>query len=268
MPLLATMDVPFRFSFERADGSYALSLSSLMYPTSCARHEAFVRPDPSRPSATSTPPCIDASSPGRSFDKYPLPDMREVSPGVLASGQLTDNHPLVSTYLDALVRIMPRVPAPPAASSASSSPVSTHGQLAPAASAAVPPHTTAAAAGPGEITHWRAHHAGIASTRTLPAVISQQFQLFPGHASRLYAGEIPKLSEIQKQSILALAALKVLNHPTHPAHFALWGKNILQRTAHVVDAVLRTYFASSLPSILPPPFRLRGNVLIYASDRA
>ena len=51
------------------------------------------------------------------------------------------------------------------------------------------------------------------------------------------------------EAIFALAALKVMNHPRHPAHFAFWGKNILERTAQVVDSVVRTSFSHIFPHL-------------------
>ncbi|KAI0780280.1 hypothetical protein C8Q74DRAFT_1316591 [Fomes fomentarius] len=159
--------------------------------------------------------------------------MREVCPGILATSQLTENHPLVNTYLDVLARIMPRAPSKLSASSASS-PVHPSAALASATNS-----TSAAIPAPGVITYWQSEQGGIASWNTVSNLISQQFQLFPGHISRLYAAEVPKLTTAQQQSIFALAALKVLNHPTHPAHFALWAKNVILRTADTVDAVIQ-----------------------------
>ncbi|TBU54430.1 hypothetical protein BD310DRAFT_951469 [Dichomitus squalens] len=160
--------------------------------------------------------------------------MREVCPGVLPSGQLTENHPLVNAYIDALARLIPREPKPkPLAASSASSPASAAAPLSQPDATALPQHK------PFELTYWVAHHAGIASTLTVNNVISQQFQLFPSPAARLYAAEVPKLSQAQKEAIFTLAALKVMNHPRHPAHFAFWGKNILERTAQVVDSVVR-----------------------------
>ncbi|KAI0737591.1 hypothetical protein C8Q80DRAFT_1222839 [Daedaleopsis nitida] len=155
-----------------------------------------------------------------SLDKYPLPDWREVCPGVLASGQLTENHPLVDTYLDVLARISPREP--------SVHPTS-------ATFRALPTHPRGS---PREITFWQAEHAGIAAWNTVANLIAQQFHLFPSPTSRLYAVELPKLSPVQQMSIFTLAALKVLNHPTHPAHLALWAKNTMLRTADTVDDVI------------------------------
>ncbi|KAI0737040.1 hypothetical protein C8Q80DRAFT_441114 [Daedaleopsis nitida] len=161
--------------------------------------------------------------------QVPLPDWREVCPGVLASGQLTENHPLVDTYLDVLARISPREP--------SVHPTS-------ATFRALPTHPRGS---PREITFWQAEHAGIAAWNTVANLIAQQFHLFPSPTSRLYAVELPKLSPVQQMSIFTLAALKVLNHPTHPAHLALWAKNTMLRTADTVDDVIRTSIYSFLP---------------------
>ena len=222
----------FDFTVDRSDGRCALTILPSQYPTSDSRHEHYVRPPPSCRSAATAAPARGASLPiSRTFDKYPLPDLREVCPGMLATGQLTDNHPLVNTYLDALARIMPRGP---------SSPTSSHSPAPATQSSQV-------------VTFWQSEHAGIASWNTVSNVISQQFQLFPGPASRLYAAEVPKLTARQQQSIFALAALKVLNHPTVPVHWAFWAKNTTLRTADTVEAILRKSlsFSPSLPSSRP-----------------
>ena len=84
----------------------------------------------------------------------------------------------------------------------------------------------------------------------------------PPPAPRLYGAEVPKLTQAQKEAIFVLAALKVMNHPKHPAHFAFWAKNVLERTAQVVDSVLRTSFShtsspalASLDPAAPPHIR-------------
>ncbi|KAI0692369.1 hypothetical protein C8T65DRAFT_77346 [Cerioporus squamosus] len=219
----------FDFNVDRSDGRCALTPPSSQYPTSDSRHEHYVRPPPSSRS-TATPPWSASPAVSRSFDKYPLPDLREVCPGVLATGQLTDNHPLVNTYLEALARLIPRGPAKVSASSAST-PTSTRCPTA---------ATHSADANSGEVvTFWQSEHAGIASWNTVSNVISQQFQLFPGPTSRLYAAEVPKLTARQQQAIFVLAALKVLNHPTVPVHWAFWARNAITRTADTVEAILQ-----------------------------
>nr|VWO98983.1 Beta-xylanase (EC [Ganoderma boninense] len=205
------------------------ALSRTRIPTTLfsARHESFVRGRPSPPQST-----VVAAAPIRAYHKYPLPDLHEVCPGVLASGQLTDNHPLVNAYIEALGRIVPRHANKPTSSSAST-PASAAASLPSPDSAAPPQHA------PYRLTHWVAHHAGIAATLTVSNVISQQLQLFPSPAAHLYRSEVPKLTQAQKEAIFVLAALKVMNHPKHPAHFAFWAKNVLERTAQVVDSVLQ-----------------------------
>ncbi|RDX41495.1 hypothetical protein OH76DRAFT_1449640 [Lentinus brumalis] len=217
----------FDFTVDRSDGRYALTPASSQYPTSDSRHEHYVRPPPSCRS-TATPPSCPSPPISRSFDKYPLPDLREVYPGVLATGQLTDNHPLVNTYLEALARLIPRGPARVSASSASTP------RFPSAAAHSVDPN-------PGEVvTFWQSEHAGIASWNTVANVISQQFKLFPEHpTSRLFKLEVPKLTALQQQAIFVLAALKVLNHPTVPVHWAFWAKNAIARTADTVEAILQ-----------------------------
>ncbi|KAI1785906.1 hypothetical protein LXA43DRAFT_975984 [Ganoderma leucocontextum] len=195
MSLFTTMDTRFTFALGD-DGRCALTQACPDYPLSSARHESFV------------------------------------CPGVLASGHLTDNHPLVNTYIDALARIIPRHANKPTPSSAST-PASAAASLPSPDTTAPPQHA------PYQLTYWVAHHAGIAATLTVSNVISQQFQLFPSHTARLYAAEVPKLTQAQKEAIFVLAALKVMNHPKHPAHFAFWAKNVLERTAQVVDSVLQ-----------------------------
>lgn len=231
MSLFTTMDNHFTFRLAD-DGRCTLTHAYPDYPLSSARNESFVRGRPTahKPTAPATP--------FRAYDKYPLPDLREVCPGVLASGHLTDNHPLVNTYIEALARIVPRHANKPTSSSAST-PAS--------AATSLPSHDTSAPPqhAPYQLTHWVAHHAGIAATLTVSNVISQQFQLFPSPAARLYAAEVPKLTQAQKEAIFVLAALKVMNHPKHSAHFAFWAKNVLERTAQVVDSVLRTSFIHS-----------------------
>lgn len=238
MSLFASLHPQLDLTRDRSDGRCALTNITLQYPTSDARHELFAR---GPPASSFRPPFSPQASPPRTCDKYPIPDMREVCPGILATGQLTENHPLVNTYLDVLARIMPRAPSKPSVSSASS-PVHPSAALASATNS-----TSATIPAPGVLTYWQSEQGGIASWNTVSNLISQQFQLFPGHISRLYAAEVPKLTTAQQQSIFALAALKVLNHPTHPAHFALWAKNVILRTADTVDAVIRTSFVSVLP---------------------
>ena len=46
------------------------------------------------------------------------------------------------------------------------------------------------------------------------------------------------LDEFQSECIFALAALKVLNHPENPKHFAFWGKEPAPKTAERVQRVL------------------------------
>lgn len=236
MSLFTTMDTRFTFALAD-DGRCALTHAHPDYPLSSARHESFVRGHPS--SLKSAP----VAAPVRAYHKYPLPDLREVCLGVLASGQLTDNHPLVNAYIEALGRIVPRHANKPTSSSAST-PASAAASLPSPDTAAPPQHA------PYQLTHWVAHHAGIAATLTLSNVISQQLQLFPSPAARLYGAEVPKLTQAQKEAIFVLAALKVMNHPKHPAHFAFWAKNVLERTAQVVDSVLRTSFShTSSPAL-------------------
>ena len=240
---------------DHRDGRCALTNPASFYPTSDARLEHYVRPSPfmlPRP-APSAP-----STSTRALDKYPLPDLREVCPGVLAStGQLTENHPLVDTYLEALARVIPREPSKVVASS-TSSPVHLGAQL--LANSAT--HSTSATvpAAPRAITFWQAEHAGIASWNTVSNVIRQQFILYPDETSRLYEKEVPRLTTAQQQAIFTLAALKVLNHPTHPAHFAFWAKNNIMRTADTVDAVIRTYpLFRCPPPAAPNPLRSPSN---------
>ncbi|KAH9851338.1 hypothetical protein C2E23DRAFT_886527 [Lenzites betulinus] len=257
------------FTFDPADGRYALShslsRSTPAYTLSCGRGEPYT---PSHPTPSTSTPTFQPSYPihaisstptmeGRSHLKYPVLDMRETRPGVLATGHWTANHPLVDAYLAALERLAPRQrpqQAPRALSSlpptAAASPVLTpHARI--DAHVSSPPATHAYAAhsdserlryasySEDERLRWRAQQGGIASVCTVAQVITVQYELFPGPGSAWYAAQVPRLSEEQKQVVFALAALRVLNHPTHPAHWALWAKNVLRRTAQVVEDVLQ-----------------------------
>ncbi|KAI8975836.1 hypothetical protein BD414DRAFT_509774 [Trametes punicea] len=211
---------------------------------------------PSSPQTTSTAPSASQSAPsslslpreGRSYLDYPIPDMREVKPGVLASGQWTVDHPFVDAYLAALARLAPkqRPQQPPGASmpsTAATSPIVTPQTL---PDTYFPPSLTGISTTPAhppqreaEKLRWQAHHGGIASVHTVAQVITVQYELFPGPGSAWYGMQVSQLSEEQKHAVFALAALRVLNHPTHPAHWALWAKNVLQRTAQVVEEVFQ-----------------------------
>ncbi|KAI0360900.1 hypothetical protein OH77DRAFT_1392919 [Trametes cingulata] len=184
--------------------------------------------------------------------RYPVPDMREVQPGVLATGQWTVNHPFVDAYLAALARLAPKQrphqgPGASVPSTAATSPIAAphalpdaHSHTHAAAPVSVPQPPSALVYAPqndAEKLRWRAHHGGIASALTVAQVITVQYELFPGAGSAWYAAQVARLSEEQKKAVFALAALKVLNHPTHPAHWALWAKNVLRRTAQVVEEV-------------------------------
>ncbi|KAI0656657.1 hypothetical protein C8Q70DRAFT_1046746 [Cubamyces menziesii] len=181
-----------------------------------------------------------------SYLKYSIPDLREVKPGVLATGQWTLNHPFVDAYLTALARLAPKQrphqgPGASVPSTATTSPVSVSQPLPDtlATSPALYPTPAYALQNEVEKLRWRAHHGGIASVYTVAQVITVQLELFPGPGSAWYAAEVARLSEEQKRAVFALAALKVLNHPTHPAHWALWAKNVLRRTAQVVEEVFQ-----------------------------
>ncbi|KAI0326595.1 hypothetical protein GY45DRAFT_1310281 [Cubamyces sp. BRFM 1775] len=183
-----------------------------------------------------------------SYLKYPIPDLREVKPGVLATGQWTLNHPFVDAYLAALARLAPKQrphqgPGASVPSTAATSPISVSQPLPDilATSATAYPATCPVYALQSEVEklRWRAHHGGIASVYTVAQVITVQLELFPGPGSAWYAAQVARLSEEQKRAVFALAALKVLNHPTHPAHWALWAKNVLRRTAQVVEEVFQ-----------------------------
>ncbi|KAI0778823.1 hypothetical protein BD413DRAFT_512062 [Trametes elegans] len=247
-------------TLDPTDGRYALAFSH-HYPTHTA---ASIR---DTPISSSRLPSMSSTSgrtsqlftEGRSFLRYPVPDMREVQPGVLATGQWTVNHPFVDAYLAALVRLAPKHkpqqgPRPSAPSTTTTSPVVASQELpdvrpAPSASAlhaALPSPSQDDA----EKLRWRAQHGGIAACTTVAQVITVQYQLFPGPGSAWYAAQVPRLSEEKKKVIFALAALKVMNHPTHPAHWALWAKNVLRRTAQVVEEILRTSIPASIVSHL------------------
>ncbi|KAI0644498.1 hypothetical protein C8Q79DRAFT_927632 [Trametes meyenii] len=190
----------------------------------------------------STPRSISSSMEGRSYLNYPIPDMHEITSGVLSSGQWTVNHPLVDTYLAALTRLAPKQkpqqgPGASAPATAATSPAVASHAL-PDAHAHAPTYVYAPQS-EAEKTRWRAHHGGIASVYTVAQVITVQYELFPGAGSAWYAPQVPRLSEEKRKAVFALAALKVLNHPTHPAHWAMWAKNILRRTAQVVDEVFQ-----------------------------
>lgn len=248
------------FTLDPVDGRYALShslsRSTPAYTLSCGRGEPYT---PSHPNPSTSTPTFKPTYPihatpstssmeGRSHLKYPVLDMRETRPGVLATGHWTANHPLVDAYLAALERLAPRQrpqQAPRLSTSqpptAAPSPV-----LAPHAytdaRVSSPPATHAHAYGShseDERLRWRAQQGGIASVCTVAQVVTVQYELFPGPGSAWYAAQVPRLSKEQKQVVFALAALRVLNHPTHPAHWALWAKNVLRRTAEVVEEVLR-----------------------------
>ncbi|OJT15335.1 hypothetical protein TRAPUB_8131 [Trametes pubescens] len=182
---------------------------------------------------------------GRSYLKYPIPDMHEVQPGVLATGQWTMHHPFVDAYLTALARLAPKQrpqqgPRASVPNTATTSPIlPSHVLL----DAHFPPLSlatlTSAPQSDVERVRWRAQHGGIASVYTVAQVITVQYELFPGPGSAWYAAQVPRLTEEKKRAVFALAALRVLNHPTHPAHWALWARNVLHRTAGVVDKVFQ-----------------------------
>ncbi|KAI0766824.1 hypothetical protein BD413DRAFT_614828 [Trametes elegans] len=232
-------------TLDPADGRYALAFSH-KYPTYTT---ASIRDTPFPPQSRALAGFTSTTSPrsameGRSHLRYPIPDMHEVQPGVLSTGQWTVNHPFVDAYLTALARLAPkhkpqqgpRASAPP---TATTSPVMASQALpdahpAPTFHAALPSTRQSEA----EKLRWRAQHGGIAAATTVAQVITVQYQLFPEPGSTWYAAQVPRLSGEKKQVVFALAALKVLNHPTHPAHWALWAKNVLQRTAQVVEDIL------------------------------
>ncbi|KAI0666598.1 hypothetical protein C8Q78DRAFT_436781 [Trametes maxima] len=226
------------------DGRYGLSLShnDTAYPVASMRG-AIYPPSEQISSTTpsmSTPRAISSSMEGRSHLNYPIPDMHEITSGVLSSGQWTVNHPLVDTYLAALTRLAPKQkpqqgPGASAPATAATSPAVASHAL-PDAHAQSYIHAPQSEA---EKTRWRAHNGGIASVYTVAQVITVQYELFPGAGSAWYAPQVPRLSEEKRKAVFALAALKVLNHPTHPAHWAMWAKNIHRRTAQVVDEVFQ-----------------------------
>ncbi|OSD01364.1 hypothetical protein PYCCODRAFT_1445831 [Trametes coccinea BRFM310] len=188
----------------------------------------------------------DMSFEGRAHLMYPVPDMREVKPGVLASGQWTVNHPLVDAYLAALARLAPRqrpqqAPGASVPSTATTSPATTPQSLPDSyfPSLTSGPLVVSTPQNEADRLRWRAYHGGIASVHTVAQVITVQYELFPGPGSAWYAAQVGRLSEEQKRAVFALAALKVLNHPTHPAHWALWAKNVLRRTAQVVEEIFQ-----------------------------
>ncbi|KAI9059229.1 hypothetical protein FKP32DRAFT_1680050 [Trametes sanguinea] len=253
--MLYTESPPLELRRDPVDGRYALAFSQSQpaYPVSCGRDTSY---DPSQPrlssASTSSYPSNPAQSSqemsfeGRTHLMYPLPDMREVKPGVLSSGQWTVNHPLVDAYLAALARLAPKqrphqAPGASMPSTAATSPAATTQSLpdsyfpasAPASPVLLAPQNEA------DRLRWRAHHGGIASVHTVAQVITVQYELFPGPGSAWYAAQVARLSEEQKRAVFALAALKVLNHPTHPAHWALWAKNVLRRTAQVVEEIFQ-----------------------------
>ncbi|KAI0373484.1 hypothetical protein BV20DRAFT_1049893 [Pilatotrama ljubarskyi] len=254
-------DTPqLELTLDRADGRYALSFSHSpsTYPVSCGRGTPYNTSHPQPTTTSSTSTSAQSSLPqdmeGRSHLKYPIPDMREVQPGVLASGQWTINHPFVDAYLAALARLAPKQrpqqgPGASVPSTAATSPVAAphalpdaHSHTHAAASALVSRTPSALSYSPHadvDKLRWRAHHGGIASALTVAQVITVQYELFPGPGSAWYAAQVSRLSEEQKKAVFALAALKVLNHPTHPAHWALWAKNVLRRTAQVVEEVFQ-----------------------------
>jgi hypothetical protein len=53
------------------------------------------------------------------------------------------------------------------------------------------------------------------------------------------------LTDLQAECIFVLAALRVSNHPMHPKHFTLWGKEWATRTAERVQKVLGQYLVIS-----------------------
>ncbi|KAL7281094.1 hypothetical protein ACG7TL_004400 [Trametes sanguinea] len=266
---------PARSSQEMTFGSRTHSMGPLPPPYPVSRgHAAPCGPSNPRPSLASTPSLFTeayVSNPtqssqdtmsfeGRTHLMYPLPDMREVKPGVLASGQWTVNHPLVDAYLAALARLAPRqrpqqAPGASVPSTATTSPATTPQSLPDSyfPSLTSGPLVVSTPQNEADRLRWRAYHGGIASVHTVAQVITVQYELFPGPGSAWYAAQVGRLSEEQKRAVFALAALKVLNHPTHPAHWALWAKNVLRRTAQVVEEIFRTYhpLLPFLPTALP-----------------
>ncbi|EIW62848.1 uncharacterized protein TRAVEDRAFT_62665 [Trametes versicolor FP-101664 SS1] len=179
-----------------------------------------------------------------SYLKYPIPDMHEVQPGVLATGQWTMHHPFVDAYLTALARLAPRQrpqqgPRASVPNTATTSPILPSYDLDARGSPLSLATLTSTPQSEVERIRWRAQHGGIASALTVAQVITVQYELFPGPGSAWYAAQVPRLTEEQKRAVFALAALRVLNHPTHPAHWALWAKNVLHRTAGVVHKVFQ-----------------------------
>ncbi|KAH9917897.1 uncharacterized protein BXZ73DRAFT_105416 [Epithele typhae] len=235
------MDAHLTLTADRDDGRYALDLSSHQYPTSCSRDEAYVRPDPSRPppAAYAFSQSSEPSTLSRSHLQYPIRDMTELTPGVLKTGQWTVNHPLVTAYLDALAYRFSHLPSTPTALSPAPSPTPASASLfVPLKSPSRLPSSTShlSPAGPVEITRRGAQNGGIANVRTLCITLYEHFMRFPTWTALVLIRELGTLTEREMDVIFTLAALRVLNHPTHPAHFALWAKNVMKQTAQVVEA--------------------------------
>lgn len=268
-------DTPdLELALDPADGRYALTLTrtSPSYPISCGRGEPYRA---SRCPSTSIFASISSQSSslpsmeGRSYLKYPIPDMHEVQPGVLATGQWTMHHPFVDAYLTALARLAPKQrpqqgPRASVPNTATTSPMlpsfgllDAHASPLSLATLSPAPHNDV------ERIRWRAQHGGIASVFTVAQVITVQYELFPGPGSAWYAAQVPRLTEERKRAVFALAALRVLNHPTHPAHWALWAKNVLHRTAGVVHKVFRAYSHAPLYLLIC----VRGSSLLTHSNR-
>ncbi|KAF9819175.1 hypothetical protein IEO21_02346 [Rhodonia placenta] len=62
-----------------------------------------------------------------------------------------------------------------------------------------------------------------------------------------------ELDETECECVLALAALKLYTQPTHPAHLALWGRPMDQRTIDLVCKLL-----SPRPQVIDPPMYWMG----------
>lgn len=245
-------DTPdLELALDPTDGRYALTLTrtSPSYSISCGRGEPYRAPRCPSTSVLASLSSQSSSSPsmeGRSYLKYPIPDMHEAQPGVLATGQWTMHHPFVDAYLTALARLAPKQrplqgPRVSVPNTATTSPILPSYDLDARASPLSLATLTSTPQSEVERIRWRAQHGGIASALTVAQVITVQYELFPGPGSAWYAAQVPRLTEEQKRAVFALAALRVLNHPTHPAHWALWAKNVLHRTAGVVHKVFRAY---------------------------
>ncbi|OBZ66563.1 hypothetical protein A0H81_13475 [Grifola frondosa] len=85
------------------------------------------------------------------------------------------------------------------------------------------PFVASTSATPQALTRWHVMNGGMAEPSQVAGLLGLQV----------------KLHELEAEAVFSLAALKVVSEPKHEAHFAFWGRNVMKRTAEVIN---RIYF--------------------------